>query len=166
MMKAAKVTSEFYIEHTSLDGIPFWDTGAPQLYKLGDYQKVPSDPFNPYEPVDSSAAAIASQGLLRFGHYLLQNGNQTDGTKYYQAGLTVLCTLLEEPYLGTAEEHEGLLLHSIYHRPNGWDHIPETKTTPCGESSMWGDYHLREAALYALRMAEHKEYLTFFNGMV
>ncbi len=29
-----------------------------------------SDPFNPYEPVDSSAAAIAAQGLLRLGRYL------------------------------------------------------------------------------------------------
>ena len=44
----------------------------PILYKLGDYLNKPADPFNDFEPVDSSAAAIAAQGLLRFGRYLQQ----------------------------------------------------------------------------------------------
>ena len=60
--------------------------------------------------------------------------------------------LLEEPYLSTSDAHQGLLLHSVYHRPNGWDHVPAGRAVPCGESSMWGDYHLREAALYAQRL--------------
>ena len=59
--------------------------------------------------------------------------------------------------------HQGLLLHSVYHRPNGWDAIPDTAAIPCGESSMWGDYHLREAALYLQRIARDQPYLTFFN---
>ena len=29
------------------------------------------------------------------------------------------------PYLSTDPAHEGLILHSVYHRPNGWDRQPE-----------------------------------------
>ena len=67
------------------------------------------------------------------------------------------------PYLSTAPQHQGLLLHSIYHRPNGWDHVPAGARTPRGESSMWGDYHAREAALYVQRLCAGS-YLTFFGG--
>ena len=36
------------------------------LYKLGDYLDKPADPFNDFEPVDSSAAAIACTGIIAF----------------------------------------------------------------------------------------------------
>ena len=32
--------------------------------------------------------------------------------------------LLSDDYLSTQPAHQGLLLHSVYHRPNNWDHIP------------------------------------------
>jgi unsaturated chondroitin disaccharide hydrolase len=54
-----------------------------------------------------------------------------------------------------------LLLHGVYHRPNGWDHIPKGRKVPCGESSMWGDYHTMELALLIQRMGGG-EYHTFF----
>ncbi|MDR8393440.1 hypothetical protein NC796_19955 [Aliifodinibius sp. S!AR15-10] len=165
MLKAAQATCDFYIEHTSLDGIPYWDTGAPLLHKLGDYTEKPADPYNEYEPVDSSAAAIGGQGLLRLGHYLKEQGREDSGEQYWQAGLAVTRTLLDEPYLSTSEDHQGLLLHSVYHRPNGWDHIPEGQNIPCGESSMWGDYHMRELALYVTRVLSDDPYYTFFNGI-
>jgi len=60
--KAARATCDFYIENTPPDGIPYWDTGAPGLAQLGDWRAQAADPFNAYEPVDSSAAAIAAQG--------------------------------------------------------------------------------------------------------
>ncbi len=161
MRKAACASCDFYLAHTTTDGIPFWDTGAPGLVHIPDRYEVTSDPYNAYEPVDSSAAAIAAQGLLRFGAYLDARGE--DGTTYRQAGLTVMQTLLEEPYLSTNPEHQGLLLHSIYHRPRDWDYIPEGQTIPCGESSMWGDYHLREVALLVHRMAHNAPYYTFFS---
>jgi len=53
-------------------------------------------------------------------------------------------------------------LHSVYHRPNGWDYMAPGQMVPNGESSMWGDYHLRELALMILREAEGKPYLTFY----
>ncbi|MGF1671120.1 MAG: glycosyl hydrolase [Balneolaceae bacterium] len=163
MLKAAEATCDFYIENTSLDGIPYWDTGAPALYKLGDYTQKVADPYNEYEPVDSSAAAIGAQGLLRLGHYLKSNGDKGKGNKYWQAGLTTAKTLMADPFLSTDVSHHGLLLHSVYHRPNGWDYIPAGQSIPCGESSMWGDYHIRELALYLTRLLKNKSYYTFFN---
>jgi len=162
MLKAAKATSDFYIEFTPLDGIPYWDTGAPNLYKLGNYLDRPADPFNQYEPVDSSAAAITSQGLLRLGRYLAKKNDDT-GNNYWQAGLTVLNTLLQEPYLSIDGMHEGLLLHSVYHWPNRWDHIPNGASVAQGESSMWGDYHIREVALYVQKLINKEPYYTFYN---
>lgn len=161
--EAAAATCDFFIEQTPTDGICYWDTGAPGLAQMGDYLDRPADPYNDFEPVDSSASAIACQGLIRYGIYLKKNGDEENGTRYYQAGLTVLRRLLEEPYISSSPDHQGLLLHTIYHRPNGWDHIPAGSKIPQGESCMWGDYHLREAALYVQRMAQNESYYTFFG---
>jgi unsaturated chondroitin disaccharide hydrolase len=165
MLEAARATSDFYIDAaTASDGIPYWDTGAPALDALGDWRTRAADPFNDYEPVDSSAAAIATQGLLRLARVLSSRGE--NGARYEQAGLQVLATLMDErgPYLSTRPSHEGLLLHSVYHRPGAWDHKPDGARVPHGESSQWGDYHLLEAALYVRRVATNGPYLTFFNG--
>ena len=159
-LKAAKATCDFYIANTPLDGIPYWDTGAPQIHKLGDYFNQTSDPYNDYEPIDSSAAAIAAQGLLRLGKYLGE-----DGKKYWQAGLTVLDTLFDDPYLSKDPEHQGLILHTIYHQPNGWDYVPPGSKIPYGESCMWGDYHARELALYVQRLIQDEPYYTFFGSV-
>ena len=71
--------------------------------------------------------------------------------------------VLEEPYLSTDSHHQGLLRHAVYHRPRGWDHVPEGRSVPCGESCMWGDYHLRELALFAQRLSRDEAYYTFFG---
>ena len=134
------------------------------MHKLGDYLERPADPFNEFEPVDSSAAAIAAQALLRLGHFLTKHGGLDEGKRYWQAGLTVLNTLFEEPYLNVNAKHEGLILHSVYHRPNRWDHVASAGKLPSGESSIWGDYHAREVALYIQRIIENKPYLTFFGA--
>jgi unsaturated chondroitin disaccharide hydrolase len=162
LLKSAVATADFYLEQTPLDGIPYWDTGAPGLTNLGDYLSRPAEPDNAYEPVDSSAAAIAAQGLLRLGNYLTHHGDATGGDKYRAAALTVARTLFSAPYLSEDESHQGLLLHNVYHRPNGWDYIPPGKKVPYGESSMWGDYHARELALLIQREAQGGIYPTFF----
>jgi unsaturated chondroitin disaccharide hydrolase len=163
-LRPALATAQFYLEHSPTDGVPFWDTGAPNLHRLGDYTRRTSDPFNPWEPVDSSAAAIAAQGFLRLGNWLRAHGNTRTGAHLRQAALTIAHTLLHEPYLSTKPQHQGLLLHSVYHRPNGWDHVARGQKVPNGESSLWGDYHLRELALLLWRETNGECYPTFFGG--
>lgn len=155
MLKAACATADYYIDRiTSADGIPFWDAGAPGLVK--GYGDKMSDPYNTSEPMDSSAAAIAAQGLYRLGKYL-------GDSRYRQAALTVAHTLFDAPYLSQDEEHQGLILHSIYHNPNGWDYVPSGQKIACGESSMWGDYHAMELAVLLQREMDNGPYLTFFD---
>ena len=161
---AATATADFYLANSCADGIPMWDTGAPNLHRLpANYLNKPADPFNAHEPVDSSAAAIAAQGLIRLGNYLIAKGDKKNGARYRQAGLTVADTLFSEPFLSTNPKHQGLILHSVYHRPNGWDYIAPGQKVPNGESSMWGDYHALELALLLQREAKGEPYLTFFG---
>jgi unsaturated chondroitin disaccharide hydrolase len=156
-------TADFYMAESCTDGVPMWDTGAPNLCRLGAYGDRASDPFNRWEPVDSSAAAIAAQGLIRLGAWLESAGDTVRGRRYGQAGLTVASTLMAEPYLCADAAHEGLLLHSVYHRPNGWDRVAPGQAVPNGESSLWGDYHLRELGLLLLRRARGEPPLAFFR---
>lgn len=162
LSQAAIATSEFYLAHTPVDGIPYWDTGAPNLHRLGDYLNRPADPFNEFEPVDSSAACIAAQGLIRIGNWLKASDPELAKT-YQQAGIQLASVLFSEPYLSTQASHQGLILHSIYHQPNGWDYVPEKGKVAHGESSMWGDYHARELALLIQRMANKEPYYTYLN---
>ena len=160
LSRAALASSDFYIDGAAAaDGIPYWDTGAPGLVALDEPLQMPADPYNDREPVDSSAAAIAAQGLYRLGKTL----GKPAGSRYVQAALTVADTLFAPPYLSEDPDHQGLILHSIYHRPNGWDHVASGQSVPNGESSMWGDYHAVELALLLKRELEGKPYLTFFD---
>jgi hypothetical protein len=161
---AALATADFYLANCCADGIPMWDTGAPNLDRLGDYLDRNSDPFNPWEPVDSSAAAIAAQGLVRLGNYLAAKDDARNGARYRQAGLTIANSLFDEPYLSPDPRHQGLILHSVYHRPNAWDSISPSQKVPNGQSSMWGDYHARELALLLLREAANERYPAFFHS--
>lgn len=184
-LEVSIAVADFFIEQTPTDGIPYWDTGAPGLAQMGDYLNRAADPYNEHEPVDSSAAAISAQGLLRLGRYLERhpdalNGVQLHGKqydaapggpelagflagRYTQAALTVTKTLLGEPYLSTGASHEGILLHQIYHQPNGWDYVAPGQKVANGESAMWGDYHLMELGLVAKRLAEGREPQRFFD---
>ncbi len=158
-LRCAIDTCEHYIEDVSAaDGITYWDDGAPQLQQLGNWSARPADPYNAFEPVDASASAIAAQGLLRLGRYL----GAGDGDRYSQAGLSVARTLFAEPYLAVDSAHQGLLLHSVYHWPNRWDHVPSGTQVAQGESSMWGDYHLLELALLIRRLGQSAPYPAFF----
>ena len=161
--ETARAVADFYIENTPPDGVPYWDTGAPGLHLLGAWKDRAADPWSDHEPVDSSAAAIAAQGLLRLGAHLSAAGAGTDGGRYTRAGLGTAATIMTAPYLSEDPGHEGLLLHSIYHRPNGWDYVPPGRKVPCGESCMWGDYHLLELALYIRRHAEGSPPPFFFT---
>jgi hypothetical protein len=163
--EVASAVCDFWIEQSPTDGIPYWDTGAPNLHRLGNWQSRRSDPYNRHEPVDSSAAVIAAQGLMRYGNYLKRTRRAQAGARYYQAGLTVAQHLFDEPYLSMDPTHQGLILHSIYHEPNRWDYVPSGRAVACGESSMWGDYHARELALMILREAGDLPPYRFFLNL-
>ena len=163
MEKVARATADFHIENSFADGVPFWDTGAPGVASFGRYTSEPSDPYNDVEPLDSSAAAICAQGLLRLGNYLSKKGDKKSGIRYRNAAMTTAAALLDEPYLSTSSRHQGITLHAIYHRPKNWDHIPRGSRQPCGESAMWGDYHMMELIHLVLREAEDGPYPTFFT---
>ncbi|MEP0711854.1 MAG: glycosyl hydrolase, partial [Algoriphagus sp.] len=151
LTKAAIATSEFYLKNTPTDGVPYWDTGAPGLSKMGDYLNEKSDPYNAHEPIDSSAACITAQGLIRIGNWM-KNSDPERSEKYIKAGIQIAQNLFSEPYLSTDPTHQGLILHAIYHQPNGWDYRPDPDRAPHGESCMLGDYHARELALLLQRM--------------
>ena len=166
MLDAARATSDFYIDRrprptASRTGIP----ARPVSSRCRDWRDRPADPFNDHEPVDSSAAAIAAQGLLRLGHCLSARGHETEARRYEQAGLLSprRSSMRADPISAAIPAHQGLLLHSVYHWPNGWDHVPAGARTPRGESSQWGDYHARELALYIKRLAAGAPYLAFFG---
>src|SRR5207237_4699899 len=171
MLETARATCDHYIEISAADGVPYWDAGAPGLAALEGWRDRPADPFNDREPVDSSAAAIAAQGLLRLARVLRRRvaknapppDNDPQADRYEQAGLRVLDTIFDEPYLSLDPAHQGLLLHSVYHWPNRWDYVSPGACVPPRESSQWGDYHAREAALYVKRLAEGAPYLAFFG---
>ena len=40
--------------------------------------------------------------------------------------------------------------------------MPPGRKVPCGESSQWGDYHLRELALFVQRLARGEPYYVFY----
>jgi hypothetical protein len=162
-VETARAVADYYIRETPSDGIPYWDTGAPGLVKMVDYLSRPAEPFNKYEPVDSSAATIGAQGFLRLGQYLNSHGDTDASMQYTQAGLTIADTLLGPNYLARNPKHEGILLHSVYHHPNGWDYVAPGQKIPNGESCMWGDYHILELGLYLQRMAQGKKPQCFFN---
>jgi len=166
MMACARATADHYIANTPTDGVCYWDTGAPGLAAMPGHKDRPADPFNDHEPVDSSGAAITAQGLLRLAAVLAADGDAAAGRRYRQAALTVARTLLAAPYLSEDEGHQGLLLHAVYHRPNGWDHVPAGRKVPCGESCQWGDYHLRELALMIGRDAAGQPPYRFFTGLI
>jgi hypothetical protein len=155
--KAAEATCDYYIDSTPSDGIPYWDTGAPGMANI-DLNE-PADPFNPWEPVDSSAAAIAAQGLLRMGRTCT---DPPKARRYWQAGLGIAKTLLSDQYVSLKSDHQGLILHSLYHRPKGWDRT-DTDGVARGESTMWGDYHARELCLYLTRVLSDETYPAFWN---
>ena len=162
LLETATAVADHTIANTPPCGIPYWDTGAPGLAAMKGWRDRPADPCNDHEPVDSSAAAIGAQGLLRLGHWLRKNGG-SGAERYFQAGLAVSETLLSDPYLSRDPAHHGLLLHSVYHRPNGWDHVASGQKVPNGESSLWGDYHLMELAVYLRRLADGGPYLAFHH---
>ena len=152
MREAAQATSDFYIDEAADDGIPYWDTGAPGLAALDDWRprrrsvqrSRARGQFGGGHRRAGPAAARTAPDVAWRGRRSLHAGRPAGRRDAHRSA---------GPYLSTDAAHHGLLLHSVYHWPNGWDHVPAGARVPRGESSQWGDYHLREVALYVRRLA-------------
>ena len=81
----------------------FWGTGIGSLRRFWARD---SDPFNGIEPVDSSAAAIAAQGLIRLGRCLRVNQEGSfQGEALSTSWLHHCPGLFAAPYLSTDPRH-------------------------------------------------------------
>ena len=154
MLEAARATCDFYIDHAACaDGVPYWDTGAPGLAALGDWAERDADPFNDHEPVDSSAAAIAAQGLVAPRPPARSPAARTAiATRRPVCACSTRCSIRPARISVSRADHQGLILHAVYHRPNGWDHVPgrladsARRVLPVGRLSRARSGALREAA--------------------
>ena len=134
---------------------PYWDEGAPGLASTGRLGAIAdADPFNDHEPVDSSGGGdCARRGCCGSAASLARAGDR--GRRRIATSRRDLRVPRHAVWRSASERGRcvirDLLLHSIYHRPNGWDHVPAGSKIPRGESSQWGDYHAARSG--ALRQA-------------
>jgi hypothetical protein len=163
VLSAAKIVGDFYIEHSCVNGIPYWDTAAPGI-QCDERRYEEPDPYTANEPVDSAAAAIAAQGFMILGRHLEERSDASAATRYTAAGVRIAKTIFDEPYLSTRNDHDGLLLHAHYNRPGAWDNVPHGRSIPCDESTMWGDYHALELAVLINREATGTPPYRFFSS--
>lgn len=111
-LKTAEKLAEYFIKNLPEDYVPYWDFNDPD-------KKVK----------DSSAAAIASSGLLDLSEL---NGKR----EFRQAAINILSSFCDN-YLSGKDE-DGVLEHGCFHKP---------EEKGADESLIWGDYYLMEAIM-------------------
>jgi unsaturated chondroitin disaccharide hydrolase len=116
-LDTAERLADFYIERTPAHGVPPNDWEEPQ----------------PQVPYESSTAAIAASGLLD----LSQATQDARRRRLYRDYARQISDTLTTPeFLARSlPGWEGILLHGIYHQPQG---------VGVDESTMWGDYYFLE----------------------
>ena len=126
-LRTAEACADFYIANCPADGVPPWDFDAPPESR---------------RLVDTSAAAIASSGLLQLADI------GVDATKaggYRDAARRILATLCERHLAVGDSEWEGILKSGVYHLHKGLG---------VNESVMWGEYFFVEALDRALGLGD------------
>jgi unsaturated chondroitin disaccharide hydrolase len=123
-LQTAEACADYFITHTSSDGVPAWDFQAPP-----DSRKLP----------DTSAGAIAAAGLLRLCRML---PDPMKGLYYWATALRILRSLCQKHTSKDEPAWEGVLKGGIYHIH---------KNLGVDESVMWGEYFFCEALENALR---------------
>lgn len=122
-LHTAERLADFYIERTPAHGVP------------------PNDWEEPHPPIpyESSAAAIAASGLLDLSQVTQDPARRL---QYREYALQILDTLTTPEFLSqSVPDWEGILLHGIYHQPQG---------VGVDESTMWGDYFFLEGLYKSL----------------
>ncbi len=123
-LETAQGCADYYITHTAGDGIPPWDFNAPPEART---------------LVDTSAAAIASSGLLRLCRSV---PDPMKGHFYWTTALKILRSLCESHLGNQVPGWEGVLRGGVYHVHKGLG---------IDESVMWGEYFFVEALQSALQ---------------
>jgi unsaturated chondroitin disaccharide hydrolase len=123
-LETAEACADYYITHTSADGVPPWDFNAPN-----ESRKL----------VDTSAAAIAASGLLRLSRLL---HDPVKGHFYWTTAEQILRTLCERYLADKDNKWEGILKGGVYHIH---------KNLGVNESVMWGEHFFVEALEHVLR---------------
>jgi unsaturated chondroitin disaccharide hydrolase len=124
-LDTARRCAEFYLLRTPANGVPPNDWEEP----------------NPVQPYESSAAAIAADGLLKLAR-ATPEGAEAD--RYQEHAFIILNTLLNPEFLANQTPGwEGILKHGSYH---------ERKKLGVDESVIWGEYFFLSALDKALRL--------------
>ena len=125
LLDAARRAADYYISHTPPDGVPPNDWLDPA----------------PAHPHESSAAAIATAGMLHLAAALPQS---TEDDLYRRYGLRILETLRSTEFTAAdIPEWQGILRHAVYHYRNGLG---------VDESVLFGDYYFVEALTMAAEL--------------
>jgi unsaturated chondroitin disaccharide hydrolase len=122
-LATAEACAEFYLANTPADGVPPWDYDAPE-----ESRKL----------LDTSAAAIASSGLLQLATL---STDAVRGRLYAAAARRILSTLCSQHLAESDFAWEGVLKGGVYHLH---------KNLGVNESVMWGEYFFVEALDRAL----------------
>jgi unsaturated chondroitin disaccharide hydrolase len=114
----AQACADYYLMHTSSDGIPPWDFNAPPENRT---------------LLDTSSAAICAAGLLRLCRL---EPDPLKGHFYWTTAVQILRALCEKHLAKSDPKWEGILKGGVYHVHKGLG---------VDESVMWGEYFFCEA---------------------
>ena len=120
-LRALEVTTDYYVEHSPEDLVPYWDFEAPAI---------------PNAPRDTSAAGLAAYGLLS-----LDGGS--DATAELRRTGGAILSLIVDDYLvlDPTDDRHGMVTHSCYNKPG--EYVTEHET-------IWTDYYVAAAIDVAL----------------
>ncbi|HML18912.1 MAG TPA: glycoside hydrolase family 88 protein [Bryobacteraceae bacterium] len=117
-LETAQACSDYYIAHTTPDGIPPWDFNAPLENRT---------------LLDTSTAAIFAAALLRLCRL---EPDSLKGHFYWMTAVQILRALCDRHLARTDPKWEGILKGGVYHVHKGLG---------VDESVMWGEYFFCEA---------------------
>ncbi|MDF1729618.1 MAG: glycoside hydrolase family 88 protein [Sulfitobacter sp.] len=118
LLEGAERVANYFLANLPADGVPYWDFQAPSI---------------PNEPRDSSAAAIASSGLLELSHYAT---SPSDRIRYRRMASRILRALSSPAYLASGSNSDGILLHGVGNKPANRE---------IDVALIYGDYYFLEA---------------------
>ena len=119
-LHTARKMADYFIGHLPEDHVPYWDFSAASM---------------PNEPRDSSAAAIASSGLLELSTLVPDEASKQ---KYRKAALALLESLCSPAYLSEGTRMRSILQHATGHKPGN---------SEIDVGIIYGDYYFVEALL-------------------